>query len=239
MNMLLSVSAPDLLANCCPDLLYAIVFDDEGNALKSDGSGNWILSPYVATDHESFAIPLGEDPERSKFYKTILDEETFELPETPIDSRYTIEYWYRDAGDTDYNREEDQLLQTREFWWLHEQLHFTPIMSKQIEEVRGYTAHVAISYDAELKIASITAWLDLGNNIVQTTVRAEIDWRYQDGTLISNTQQTTYIPGLDGVFAWQHSGIDLTPDIATACLVTIEDAEGQNHQTVSSIVTWD
>jgi hypothetical protein len=239
MNMLLSVNVPDAVKDCCPDWVYAIVFDDLGNALKSNGSGGYVLAPYVATDHADFCIVLGEDTERSKFYKTILDEADFTLESTPVDSRYSIEYWIRETGDTAYNRAQDRYLETKDFWWLHNQMSYSPVPSEQIKEIRGYTAHVAVSYDAELQTAYITAWLDLGNNIVTDTVRAEIDWRYQDGTLISNTQQTTHVPDMAGVFAWNHPGLDLTPDTATAVLVTIEDADGNTHQTVSAIVNWD
>lgn len=240
MSIRLDVYVPDLVVDCCPDKVYAIIFNDEGDALKwAAGPAQWQLATYVLADHADFAIALAESSDRSKFYTLLLEAADYTLADTPDGTHYWMEYWLREAVDTNYDRTEDTLLESRRFYLVNNELSYTQLNLFQRQALQGATAQCTIAYDSEEQKVRFMAWLERGGAAVTDAVTATVYWTKRDGTVILNTSYSTHVTGQPGVFCWEHTGIDLEPDEVSVIKVTIEDADGNLPFTYTSMVTWD
>jgi hypothetical protein len=240
MSLYLDAYLPNEVQGCCPSKVYALVMNEQNQALKLN-AGVWSFANYTAAAHASHAIVLAEHVERFKYYSTTLLDAQFTLPETPAGQSYYIEIWKRDpaTGNNNYNRNDDSLKETRRFWWIDSKLEYFKVPAKQLSDIKGYVSHLSMSYDSELQSVKFVAWLELGGSLVEDPVECRIQWYDRNGGTILDTTASAFMTGVNGIYVFEQAGIDLTPDNSTPAIVTIKDASGTPHKSVSSVVTWD
>lgn len=229
---------PELEAGCCPNRVYVVMFDQDGNALKPNGLGTYTFQPYTKATHSSFAIVLAEHGERSKFYSSELSPVNHSVPVTPDGECYYLEFWKRE-GNTAYNRDEDEVLECRRVFWTGNYLSTTRLSDGDVEAVAAYKAELGVTYDSETSTVYFVAFLERNGELVTDPQQMEINWKARDNSTIANVVQRTTMNNLPGVYAFSLSLMDLDPDQATPITVTITDADGVEHTSGSVSLTWD
>jgi len=238
MPLYLDRNFPDLQPDCCPDRIYALVFDAHGQALKDSGGGIYVMLPYLKSAHVQHAIVLSESAERSKYYSLALDNTLFTLPETPMGEKYTVEYWRRPTPGV-LNRDQDILEETRDLYWSGLREVESRIDSTQEGRIGGMEVHCVLGYDSALQVVYGIAWLER-NHILQTdTTNCTFQWKDYNGSVLTNTTVIATIPDTPGVFRFSQPATDLAPDRLGVLFVSITDAEAAVHTGVSGTNTWD
>lgn len=238
MPLLIDAYLPDLAAGCCPNKIYALLFNKQHFALKDTGGGNYSLVAYTKAAHNTFSIILLEHAERAKYYTKEIADVNLVLPQTPEGEEYFLEVWYRSIVGP-FDRDVDTLRETRRVIWSGSQWVESRLDALQASQISGYFSHVSCTYDSDNQTVYFLAWLESRGAVIPNTVRCELTWRDRLGAVISQVVQTTYMPNTPGVFRWDVPGIDVAPDQATSVMVSIRDAEGVDHNTHSSIASWD
>lgn len=241
MSLLLERNFPDLVASCCPDRIYALVFNHLGQAFKDNGSGVLVMTNYLKASHALFATTLLEDAQRSKYYSLNLDDSDFTLSETPMGLKYTVEYWRRPTTGT-FNRDQDILEETRDLYWSGSpagRIIESRLDTSQEERLAGREVHVVLGYDSTTNTVYGIAWLELNHVLQADAVNCNFQWKDYAGTVITDTTVTSIIPGTPGVFRFSQPATDLAPDRLGLLVATITDAQSVARVGVSGTNTWD
>lgn len=237
MALLLDILASGLAAGCCPAKVYALVFDHQGNALKDNGSGTLVLAPYIKANHADFAQVLVEATERTSYYTKNVTLVTF--PVTPDGAKYTVEYRYRNAPGTAYNRDQDAVLELRDLYWSGTNIQPTRLDLWQEGRLQFTECHVTVGYDSTTKTVYAIAWMEKNFSPQLTTTRCEFQWINYLGVEICHVIVTSVVPGVPGVFRFSLPNTDLTPDQVGVVKATIRDADGVDHLGIYGTNTWD
>lgn len=228
----------DLAPSCCIDKVYALVFNEQHEALKDNGSGLLIFQTYLIVNHADFAIIMNEHSERTKYYFANLGVGQFELPVTPDGEEYTIEFWRRETGGA-FNRAEDRLESTRRFYWSGDQMEPMQLSQQNQSKLADWQAHVSLTYDSENLAVHLMAHLERNGELILDSTQMEALWLDQAGVTIAHTVQSAYLTNAPGVYQWDTPNLDLQPDRTTLMLCTITDAAGGVHKTAQYVNTWD
>lgn len=237
-NLWLDISLPDLVQGCCVDRVYALVFDRLHRALKDNGSGVLIPTAYVKAQHSTFALILSEQSERSKYYFLNLDSTQFSLPANLRGETYQVEYWRRELTGA-YNRDQDILEETRPLRWSGNNQVAAELSLEGVNEIVEHESHVSASYDSETLILYLMAHLERAGALVEDALEMNARLLTSAGVEVFNVTQNTYLANAPGIFNWEQSNLNLEHDRIYTVLVTITDAAGIQHKTVSYLNAWD
>lgn len=239
MSLRLHISFPDLVADCCPDRIYAMVFnEDSSKALKDNGSGVLVLTPYLESTHATFALVLTEHAQRTKYYSRAIANANLILAATPYGEKYSVEYWRRPDVGT-FQRDQDILAETRPLYWDGLEEAASRLSQGQERKLNTYEVHVVIGYNSTTQTIYGVAWLELNHLLVQDTTQATFLWRDYNGTILSNITTPAILTDTPGVFRFSQPATDLAPDRLGVITATIRDAAAIDHVGVSGTNTWD
>jgi hypothetical protein len=100
-----------------------------------------------------------------------------------------------------------------------------------------FEAFCSTVYDTELARISFMCWLEKDGALQLTTTRAEVKMRDVAGNVIAHLSSIAM--GADGQFTFHADGIPLSPDEVYFVRATLKDADGIEHNSGSSPVSWD
>lgn len=229
---------PSLVEGCCSNKVYALLFNQDHEAMKKITTSPllWQIATYLKTNHADFCMVLGEHSQRSKYYYMEIEDDEFDLDETPSGEVYWVEIWERTEADTNYNRTEDTLHDKFSIIWDGSFFIDSRLGSSQIESLSKLEAQVAVTYEPSNQELRVAAWLEK-NGVLQSGAQQVIVEVFQrDGTKVLDETITTQ--AVSGFFMWDSPGLDLDPDDVYALKVTIRDSGGTDYQTGQAIVTW-
>ena len=229
---------PSLYEGCCPSNVYAVVYSyDHTQALKLS-SDVYSMQAYTKVSHADFAILLTEHDQRSFLFFKNIDDLALSLPSSNDGEQYHVEIWHR--NNTLGFERTDSLIDSYDFHWKDsEGIILTPITQIQLQEASGYECKVAIGYDAEELKATFVTWLSRGGSLVLDTISCEATWMKSDAEIIHQASQPSSTQSIPGVFSWNVTGLDLTPDTATVIKIKITDSNGVEHESSTAITVWD
>lgn len=240
-NLLLDYYAKSEAAGCCPGEFYALVFNQQTQALKDNGSGVLTLQNYTSAGHNGFAQALTENAQRTRYYSLLVAAANLNLAATPADQKYTMEYWRRIGGGTK-DRSADTLLETRDFTWSGSPtgvIQQGRLDAAQLDSLSEYLAQCSVSFDSDSQVIGFVAWLERGGILQADVTQVTILWINNDGSILLNTTQATQLAEIPGVFNWSESLVDLVPDKVTTLKVTITKADASVHSSITTVTTWD
>lgn len=229
---------PSLTEGCCSNKVYALVFNQDNEAMKEITSSPllWQIASYVKTSHADFCIVLGEHSQRTKYYYFEFEDEEFDLEETPAGQTYWIEIWERTATDTSYSRSEDTLHEAVPVTWDGTKFVESRIGSSQVDELSEWVAHIAASYEPSSQELRLAAWLEKNGALQSGAQKVNIELFKLDGTQVLDEEVTTQ--AVSGFFMWDSPGLDLDPDTVYALKAKIRSSGGIDYETGQAIVTW-
>jgi hypothetical protein len=236
-DLVITQSFPLLTVGCCPNKIYAILFNEDMQALKLD-AGVWSFAAYDQED-SGFAIPMAEDAERTMTYQSIINSGFHTLPVTPPGRHYFIEFWRRTLSDSLLSRSEDTLMQCERCYWDGDGLAYSRLSSSDVTSVAKNEALVNYAYDSSDNSINMLCFLNTNGRLRTDVNRCEVLWTKRDGSPIAHIVKTSTISGMDGFFAIDIPLTDLSPDLCTPIKVTIRDSSGESHTTGQASVTWD
>jgi hypothetical protein len=236
--MRFDVTLPDLVASCCDNLVYAIVFNKDGQALKDNGFGVLTFQPYTFLTHPDFAIILDEDAERSKYYFKDIIDANLSLADNPKGECYQVEYWLRPVAGT-FDRAADELRDTRRIVVSKKKLVDATLSAEGVKELANVQAHLSAVFDSENLILRFMSHLDQNGELVTTTTQCQIIVTDKTGADIINVTDGTYLSNHAGIFSIEIPNINLANDQVFVAKAIITDADGLDHHTVSYLNTWD
>jgi len=229
----------NLAPSCCVDRVYALIFNQQHQALKDNGSGVLTFQAYTLGTHAEFAIIMNEHADRLKYYFANLAAGGFELPATPDGEEYMMEFWRRDAGGA-FDRAEDILEDNRRFLWSGDQIESAGQLSQQSQnELADWQAHVSLTYDSEILSVSLMAHLERNGRLIEDSTQMEALWLDQAGNTISHIVKSAHMVNAPGVYQWNTPNLDLAPDRTSLMLCSITDADGNVHKTAQYVNCWD
>lgn len=237
-NLLLDVYLKDLVPSCCVNKVYALVFDNQHQALKDPGTTVRVLTPFASAQQNSFGIILNEHAERTKYYFLNLDQSQFILPASPRGEQYYIEFWRRELAGS-FDRAVDILEEVRPLIWDGDKIVNAVLGAKGINEISKYEAHISATYDSENLVLYFMGHLERNGAIVTDPLSLNLVMRDNQGNTVVNTSQSVYLPNAPGVFEWDQPGIDLDHDRTYLMTCTIQEADGTPHATASFLNCWD
>lgn len=92
-------------------------------------------------------------------------------------------------------------------------------------------------YDTELARISFMCWLEKDGALQLNATKAEVKMRSVNGDVLAHLSSTTI--GADGQFTFHADGIPLSPDEVYFARAILRDADGIDHSSGSSPVSWD
>jgi hypothetical protein len=236
--MRLDITLPELVASCCDDLVYAILFDKDQRALKDNGFGVLVLTPYTSVAHASFAIPLAEHAQRFKYYSADLLDANFVLPDNPKGEFYQVEYWLQPVGGT-FDRTADTLRETRRIVVADKKIVDATLSAAGVKELANIQAHISAVYDSENNILRVMTHLDSNGALITDSQSATIEIVDNAGNTILSSNSNTFLNNQSGVFYIELPGVNLPNDQIFVAKCTIIDNLSVPHVTVSYLNTWD
>lgn len=228
----------NLPPSCCVNKVYAVVLNQNHQALKDNGSGVRTFQNYLQANHADFAIILNEHAERTKYYFANLGLGQFQMPATLEGQEYMLEFWRRELVGT-FNRSEDILEQTRRFFWSGDQMETVQLAHQTQNKLAEYEAHVSLTYDSENIAVRLMAHLERNGKLQEDSTQLEALWMDQAGNTIAHIVKSDYLTNAPGVYQWDTPNIDLEPDRTTLMLCSITDADGVVHKTAQYVNCWD
>lgn len=237
-NLRLDAYLPNLAAGCCPAKIYALVFSRTNQALKDNGSGVRVMTNFLKSQQNAFAITLNEHAQRTKYYYLDLDAAQFSLLDNTFGEEYYLEIWRRELSGS-FDRDVDVLEQTRTFQWQGGRLAESVLDPSQETRLATYQAHITPSYDSENQVAYFMAFLDRNGALQTDSQQCEFLWLDSAGATITHLTNNTYVANAPGVFAFNVPNIDLQPDRVGIMLCSIQDVDGVVHKTASTSIHWD
>jgi len=223
---------------CCPVMFYALIFNQQHQALKNNGSGDYALAAYASADHADFAIVLNEHTERTRFYYLDFDPANFTLAANVLGQPYTMEIWKALVGGT-YSRTDDTLREAREFFWDGDNFINAEFSQSQINAIANQTSHVAAVYDSNNNVLRCMAFLDRNGSLITNPLSCNFRLISRANDELANSTITAQLGQQPGIFHWEQPGITLDPDEVYAVVALIIDADGNEHESASVQLTWD
>lgn len=237
-NLLLDLYL-NLAPSCCVDKVYALVFNQQHQALRDDGSGVLTFQNFTSAAQAEFSIVMNEHAERLKYYFNNLASGQFDIPPTPDGEQYMMEFWRREVGGP-FNRTEDILEDTRRFTWSGDQIESAGSLSEQSQnKLADWQAHVSLTYDSENLAVRLMAHLERNGKLIEDSTQMEALWLDQTGATISHIIKSDHMTNAPGVYQWDTPNLDLAPDRTSLMLCSITDADGNVHKTAQYVNCWD
>lgn len=237
--MLFDAYLPSTYApGCCTNQLYAILLDDSNQALKDNGFGVLTLQSFAAANQNLHAIAMAEAVERTKYFFAKIDTANLSLPALAKGKYYFLEIW-RHEGALPRIRSTDELIEARRIQWDGGKLVDAVLSDSGEGAVAGYVAHFASVYNSATLEMHFGAWLEKGGKFISDPIRVNLLWKNATGATLANVTTTSQLAGLAGAFSFSISNVTLQPDAVTFAKVTITDADNVQHESLTSIVSWD
>lgn len=237
--LLLDTYLPSTYApGCCTNQLYALLLDDSSQALKDNGGGILTLQSFTSALQNDFAIALAEGVERTRYFFVKLDTTALSLPALAKGKYYFLEIW-RHSGALPRVRAADELIEARRIQWDGSKLVDAVLSDSGEGAIAGFTSHFASVYNSATLEMHFGAWLERGGQLQSNPVSATLLWKDATGATLANVTQSSTMAGMPGVYSFSVSNVTLLPDAVTFAKVSITDADGAVHDTVTSIVSWD
>lgn len=222
---------------CCPNEVYALLFNQQKQAIKPT-LGVYAFAAFVLVDIDDFAIILSEDAEWTKYYSEEITPANVNIAATPDGECYYLEFWKRD-NTSGFSREDDTLLEVRPVYWTGNQLSRTKLSDADVSALALWQTQIHYSYDSETSEVRFIAWLEKNGQIVTDTQQVEVTWTKRDEDPIFSTVQNTPMVECPGVFTWVAPTISLDPDEVSPMKVIFTDADDNLHTGYSASITWD
>lgn len=244
----LKLNFPDLSYGCCSANVCAVVLDRFGNGLKkiSTSPDVWALASYTKTTHSNFCIQLNEHAQRAFYYYLDMEDESYTLPSNSPGDCYKVEYWYRITTDNNYDRESDALLDVQDLKWdgVSKTMIDHLISSNQMAEMSQTIPIASIAYDKSNQTARILCWLNRNGVLLEDSQSATITWRRFDGTLVAEVVNSSFMNDsegapIPGIFDFELTGINITPDMANPFILEMLDANSNSFKSNTSVVSYD
>lgn len=235
--MLIETYLEDLSAGCCPNHVYALIFNEQGQALKLIGSV-WQIANYVKSSHEDYCILLSEGSERTKYYSRTIPSNEHSLPVLGLGKQYTIEVWLNSAGEN-YSRSTDILKKTFKAYWDGYSFNGSNLSQVQIDSLSRNQVHIGVSYDSSTDELKVVAWLERNSLLVSAVNEIRVRLLSRTGSTLCDVAVNSQLEDVPGVFAFDIPSISLPPDEAFIAVAIITDEDSVLHTSVTSILSWD
>lgn len=235
--MRLDVTLPDLVPSCCDDLVYAVVFNKDHQALKLV-LGIYTFQTYLVANHDTFAIILNEHAERSKYYFLDIADANIAIPDNPRGEQYQVEYWRKPVAGV-FDRVADELRETRRITVQGKKIVDAVLGANGVAELANIQAHASATYDSENLVLRFMAHLESNGELITTPNRCQIIVTNKDGTDIIDVTETLFLNNHAGVYSIEVPNINLPNDQVFLVKAIIRDVNNVNHNTVSYLNTWD
>lgn len=222
---------------CCPNKVYALVFNHAKQALQKVGS-LYVFLDYVAASIDSYDIPLVEQPQRLGFFSwDIPQAELTAVPETPPDEPFWVEYWLKSG--TNPSQAVDTFQKAERIWWLDGKVSYSAISASELSLLSYDKAHVAVAYDTALGLLRFVGWAERMGQRITNPVSCEVKWLKRDGSTIAHFTLVNSMAGMPGVFQAEQAVADMDPDEATPIEIKITDAAGKVIDSNAGVASWD
>lgn len=241
-DLIFSYYEKELAIGCCPDEIYAVMFQQGTNlALKQVSPSVWSLQTFAAASVGDFHILLTEHSERTRYYNYTISEAmyTIEEAETYDDLKhYNIEYWRMAGASPD--RSLDTLLSVEEMF--HDGVNWfsSSLGARQISDMSDIKCKSAVSFDSQLSLIKVTTFLERNGLLDVNVSSAELNLYDFDGVLIFSTTANSFIPNVDGVFSSQIPVSNIDPDTLLTLVVDVTSiTDAKEYRSVNQVVTYD
>lgn len=227
----------NLPRGCCPNKVYATIFNRAGAALKLD-TGFYNFVNFNAAALDTYKINLSEvEAVRPQYYSAEISEtQASSIPSNLPDEPYWIEYWLKEGAG---GRALDTLLATEKVWWNGLSVAYAPLSVSDKGELTYYKAHVTIGYDTALSKLRFVAWIEKNGQRITNPQSVRVKWLTRAGLTISDFTLISSMSQMPGVFQAEQAVGDITQDEATPVEVSILTAEGDLIVSSAAVTSWD
>lgn len=230
----------DALTALALNRVCALLFDDHGNALRNIGicSGDfWEMDTYEASSHADFCIPLSEHSEITKYGFALLDDDEFELADTPSGETYRIEFWCRD-NDVAFVRSADELIEVRSVYWRNGQICYTDLTLQSARQILLYTVNLSAVYSQTTGELKIMCWLSVNGVTDKDTTNVQLTLRDYEENEVFAMSLSSHATLLPGIFKYTYE-VDLDPDQIYILNAVITDVNGIDRDAYTDIISLD
>lgn len=230
----------DALAALALDRVCAVLLDEPGNALRNTGicAGDyWEMDVYEAASHNDFCIPISAHDEISKYGYVSIDDDDFELADTPIGQLYRIEFWYRD-NDVAFDRSVDELIEVRSVYWRNNQFTYTDLTLQSARQILLYTVNLSAVYSQTDETLKLMCWLSVNGITDKLTTNVQFTLRDFDETEIFAITLSSHAALLPGIFKYEYE-VELDPDQIYILNAVITDEHGVDRDAYIDIISLD
>lgn len=233
----LEVYLPHLSRGCCPNKIYAVIFNHSHEALLSS-LGVYSFATFQSSQVDQFKIALTEHAERPwYFFNTLSAASVAQIPDTLPHEPYWIEYWQQ-AGITP-DRNVDTLEKGEALHWQSGLRASQQLTAADLASLQTIESHVAVGYDSTNHLLRFIAFLSKNGRLVTDPQSCEVKWLTRDGLTIAHFTIGSTMPQMPGVFQAQQAVADVTPDEVTPVQVTIRGSDNIDYNSAQAITTWD
>lgn len=230
----------DALAALALDRVCAVLLDESGNALRNIGicAGDyWEMDVYEAASHNDFCIPISAHDEISKYGYTLIDDDDFELADTPDGQQYRIEFWYRD-NDIEFNRLADELIEVMYLYYRNGQFTSTDLTLQSARQILLYTVNLSAVYSQTDETLKLMCWLSVNGITDKLTTNVQFTLRDFDETEIFAMALSSHATLLPGIFKYEYE-VELDPDQIYILNAVITDEHGVDRDAYIDIISLD
>ncbi len=203
--------------------LYAVVFAQNGQAFKLV-TGHWSLAAFLKVNQPDYAMPLTGNAERTLFNSIDILEADIDLLYNAVGEMYTVEIWSQVGDDPD--RDADVMVYSYNFSWVQ-------------VEASAWICHAQPGYDSSNHKFSLYAWLEKDGELYQTPASIAVVFRNSSDDIVFTAPADPLDPQENGKYYISQEDLVLSPDEIYTALITIEDADGGFHTSLTAISTWD
>lgn len=114
--------------------VYCLVLDRSHQAINFSIAAPYQFSAYLKSLHTAFVRPLPQHAQRTKYYYDLVSADDLDIPDCPYGEQYITEIWAEQVSGSP-NRDNDYLLQTKDFIWVSGYLSEHRISVKQEDDI--------------------------------------------------------------------------------------------------------
>ena len=132
----------------------------------------------------------------------LIDDDDFELIDTPNGQKYRIEFWYRD-NDIAFDRSVDELIEVVYLYWRNGQFTSTDLTLQSARQILLYTVNLSAVYSQNDETLKLMCWLSVNGITDKLTTNAQFTLRDFDETEIFAMTLSSH-NSIPGIFKYEY-----------------------------------
>lgn len=218
-------------------VVYALTFDEDGNALELDSGKYKFLNAFEKSNQRLLAIQLVQSTERTRQWSKNIAAGSVEVSATDYGEYITNEYWIYTGGiaevGTNVDRDIDTLVKTEKIIWSGTRVIDSHLGLDQ-EQFNVFTSSAYYSGESKLRTC---IWLEKNGRKITDATSARIVIRKRDDT--AALDKTVLTKTSDGSFIFEEVITALSSDEVYTVTAYVTDANGRTYNSGNSFCVWD